>query len=596
MTSISLNGTWGFLIDPYNRGLNWGQYHQPFPERAGDLHRGHADLLLEQVTVPGSWQQVRPEYAWYGGAAFFFKTFPAPAVTPGQRVFLRFGAVSFRARAWLNGREIGSMDHPYLPWEMEITDDLRADNSLVVRVEGAPRADDTFPIPGWRCFPGLLRAVELHITGRERVAQIFVDPELRLDRGQGRLRVRIERDSPTLPETRARWQIGDCQGEVVLPAGVPRKTWRTPWQPVAFWRPGSPALYSFALELGGDRYERAVGFREFRVQGDRFTLNGEPIWLRGVSRHELHPTFGMTANAAWIKQDFDLIAELGCNAVRLAHYPHDEAVLDECDRRGLLAWVEIPVYWEADFTNRAVCQRMLSQTEALVRRDYHHPSVVIWSVANEVRSDRPAALRALEAARQRVRRYDPVRPVTFASHPLNPDKNLALAIVDFCAANIYRGWYEANLSRLADDLDALRQATRKPVILSEFGAGANAGQHGGPADRWTEEYQAEVVRRNLRIARSHAAGCFVWLLHDFNDPSRVHSRITRGFLNNKGLVTEDRRRRKLAFQTVREIFRAWREQDRENPLTHENPSSGGSRLRGPGPERPPAQRGGQPPH
>ena len=160
----------------------------------------------------------------------------------------------------------------------------------------------------------------------------------------------------------------------------------------------------------------------------------------------------------------------------------------------------------------------------------------------------------------RVRRYDRRRPVTFASWPRNPRKNLGTRVVDFCSLNMYRGWYTPHIAGLAKDLQRLRRATGKPIVLSEFGAGAVAGRRGSRRARWTEDYQADVLARNLAIARRHSAGCFIWLLHDFLDPSRVHSRITGGFINNKGLVTEDRTVRKLAFGVVRKFFAEGRKQ------------------------------------
>lgn len=571
--SVSLNGPWEFIIDPANRGLTWGRYHQPDPAGAGDLHRRFEDLMLEEVPVPGSWQLYREAYRWYDGTAFFFKQFRAPECPSGARVWLKFHAVSFRARAWLNGVEIGAIDHPFLPWTMDVTTALRAENLLVVRVEGASGPDDTIPVIGWRQYAGLIRPVELIVTGATAWDEVYADPELDLAAVRGRLRLRLKRQGDLQAAARLVWRLGERSGDIQLKPGQAKWSGHLPWQPVVFWSPESPRLYPLRLELQSadgailDVWEKPIGFRSFRWDHRQLFLNGSPIFLRGISRHDQSVSGGMTLTDQEINRDMDLIQELGCNAVRIAHYPQDERVLDECDRRGLLAWVEAPVYWEADWSRPIVKRRMLAQMADLLRRDYHHPAVVIWSVANEIHSDNPRALAALKAAHTLVRRIDPMRPTTFATWPKDPNNNGGLQVVDVCALNRYRGWYDPDVPKLADDLRGIREAADKPVILSEFGAGAVAGMHGADDAVWTEEYQARVLGECLEIARRESSGCLIWLLHDFLDPSRVYSKITDGFLNNKGLVTIDRNTRKIAFETVRRYFTRWAQEDDAQSIT-----------------------------
>jgi len=567
LREISLNGRWGFVIDPFNRGIWPNKYHERYPEGAGDLYSDFRDLLVEEVPVPGCWQLYRKEYKWYDRTAFYFKIFERPALEDGQRAWLHFGGVSFRAQVWLNGKSVGIIDCPYLPWDADITSFLETENFLVVRVEGAPTADDTIPVFGWRNFAGLLRPVAIRVTGRQRLNRILVDSELRLKEGLGRMRLRVTRTAVDAELSRANlsWTVRRgsavwARGEAMLRARSTSWSGFTPWRHVDLWEPGHPNLYRLTLELRSqagdllDREERQIGFRQFRIRGRRFFINGKRVWLRGINRHHLRPRTGMIFSRQALRSDFDLIQELGCNAVRLPHMPNDETVLDECDRRGLLTWVEVPAFWNADFARPEVRRRLVSQVEGMVVRDYCHPAVVIWSVANEVASDRPETLRAISQAVRRLRRYDNERPVTFASLGFEPDKNLAMQVVDICSLNRYRGWYTPDVKKLVDELRAYARVMHKPIVLSETGAGAVAGKHGPPNERWTEEYQARVMEEILHIAYRHAQGCFIWLLADFEDPSRVHSRIARGFVNNKGLVSEDLKHRKMAFEVVKRLF------------------------------------------
>lgn len=576
LDSISLNGSWGFVIDPNNRGTTWCKYQDEFPKGAGDLHKGYVNLLMDKVPVPGSWQLYADKYQWYDGTAFFFRKFRMDPVAPGQRVFLRFEGISFRARAWLNGVEIGNMEYPYLPWEMEVTDQLKTSNLLVVRIEASPAADDTIPIFGWRNYAGILRSVNLLITGPARLGAVLIDSELKLEESRGNLNVRFEVDSGKhlQPGLQVRWKLSGLgvHLEGVSHAGKAVKGWhrvKTPFEKVNFWSPEQPALYDFELSLFDskgklqDAYKCATGFRKFEARGaEGFFLNGKPIWLRGISRQNMHEKFGMTLNKKWLKEDMDLVQELNCNALRPAHLTADAEVLDECDRRGILAWSEIPVYWNAELQRPNVLRKMLEQIEAMLRRDYNHPSVFMWSVANEIRSELPEGLKALQASRRLVRKLDPKRLVTFASWPRDPEKNLGLRSIDFCSMNLYRGWYQRNTGMLRADLENIRKyAPQLPVVLSEFGAGAVAGRHGSPQTTWTEEFQRRVIRDNLKTVRELGHGCFLWLLNDYLDPSRVHSKITSGFINNKGIVSADRKHKKLAFTLVRDTFARWKKED-----------------------------------
>jgi beta-glucuronidase len=578
LRTISLDGKWGFAIDPQNRGLDWCQYQirnpkNPYPEGAGDLHECYEDLLLDEVDVPGCWQLYKPEYKWYQGTAFFIRTFKRPQLTAKERVFIHFEGVSFRARIWLNGNELEVADVPYLPLMAEITDLLEDDNYLCLRIEGDSRTDDTLPQFGWMNYAGIIRPASLLITGSKRMEQVLIDPELDLNKCEGRLKIRIASDIGFSAGEKIIWNLqghGLCiEKEIDIDGNGTDREFSTPFTAVDFWSPDNPALYHVSIKWISkdgnelDVYEKNVGFREFVAENGKFILNGKEIFLRGISRHNIHPDYGMTVPLEEIRRDIEQIVELGCNAVRLPHYPQDTKVLDECDRQGLLTWVEIPVYWDAPLENRVTRQRMLTQLELMVRRDYNHPSVAIWSMANEIHSDRAETLACFRKARKLIRSFDQQRPVTFASWPRDADANLGLKMVDMCCLNRYRGWYDPDCGKIAEELDEVHKVyPDKPMFLSEFGAGAQPGCHDPEKSKGSEEYQAMLLADILNIARKHACGACIWVFADFADPSRVLMKMSNGFINNKGLLSEDRKHRKLAFETVKQIYNNWKKEDK----------------------------------
>jgi beta-glucuronidase len=335
------------------------------------------------------------------------------------------------------------------------------------------------------------------------------------------------------------------------------------------WQPGSPELYNLKFKLVdsngkiSDTYEKAIGFRTFVVKGDDFLINDKPVFIRSISRHNIHPDYGMTLPREAICKDLDLALELDCNSIRLPLYPQDTAVLEECDKRGLMTWVEIPVYWDAPLENLKTQQRMHDQMETMMRRDYNHPSVCIWSMANEIDSDQPAVIDCFQKVRDMFSSYEQVRPLTFASWPKDAETNLGMKMVDMSCLNRYRGWYNSSdVHLLAGELDEIKKLyPEHPVFLSEFGAGATAGFHSDTDEIWSEEYQTKTLTEIMNIARKHAKGCSIWVLFDFADPSRVSVKMTNGFYNNKGIITEDRKTKKISFEAVKKLYHAWREED-----------------------------------
>ena len=295
------------------------------------------------------------------------------------------------------------------------------------------------------------------------------------------------------------------------------------------------------------------------MDGDRLLLNGQPVYLKGFGRHEDFPVVGRGYLPALIVKDYALMDWLGANSFRTSHYPYSEQMLDLADRLGFLVIDETPavgLYFREDGLEKrsALCQQFVRE---MVARDKNHPSVMMWSLANEPHSTPPHARPFFEGLYRETKALDPTRPVTLVSF-LGAGEQ-AFEFCDVVCLNRYLGWYsqggnlDEGLELLSAELDALHEKFRKPVLLAEFGADAIPGQHAQPPEMFSEEYQAELVVRYIELLhqKPYVVGEHIWNLCDF----KTSQGITRvGALNHKGVFTRDRRP-KLAAHRIRTLWR-----------------------------------------
>ncbi len=324
------------------------------------------------------------------------------------------------------------------------------------------------------------------------------------------------------------------------------------------WTPESPKLYKIAIRAGGDSIDELMGFRTIETRGTEILLNGKPIFLRGISIHAEAP---YRTGRAYSDKDAETLLgwakELGCNYVRLAHYPHDETMLRAADRMGLLVWSENPVYWALQFDNPKVLAKAEQQLDEEINTSRNHAAIILWSMANET-PNTPARTQFIETLATRARGLDPTRLITAAllvraqGNTKIVDDPLGQAL-DVIGVNEYIGWYEAH-PETADVTD-WQIAYQKPLIVSEFGADAKAGLHGGENERWTEEYQANVYRHQLPMLNKipQLRGMSPWVLMDFRSPNRPLVGIQDEF-NRKGLIS-DQGQKKQAFSVLQKAYK-----------------------------------------
>src|SRR5262249_39627626 len=317
-------------------------------------------------------------------------------------------------------------------------------------------------------------------------------------------------------------------------------------------------LYQVMLKTENDQVEDWIGFRSIEVRGSEIVLNGRPIFLRGVCIHEEAPFRG---GRAFSKDDaltlLGWAKELGCNFVRLAHYPHNEQMIREADRLGLMVWSEIPVYWTIQWENPGTLANAQNQLSEMIARDRNRAAVIIWSMANETPVG-PARLQFLKTLIDQTRKTDSTRLVSAAMERHYADEKTQRIddplgqYVDVFGCNEYVGWYDG----LPEKADGLQWKTtyQKPLIMSEFGAEAPYGNHGPPSRRWTEEFQENAYEHQVRMLKkiSFLRGTCPWILMDFRSPRRPLPGI-QDFYNRKGLLS-DRGEKKKAFYVMQKYY------------------------------------------
>jgi beta-glucuronidase len=565
--AVSLDGKWRTIVDPYENGYydyrlqpsKDGYFKNAKPKSPGELIEYDFDSS-PTLDVPGDWNSQRPDLFFYEGTVWYKRSFDYP-VQPGRRLFLYFGAANYESLVYLNGEKLGAHTGGFTPFAFEVTGKVRPkDNFVVVKVDNK-RHRDAVPTVNtdWWNYGVLTRGVSLVEVPETYVQDYFV--QLRkgsADTIAGWVRLSgpraAQRVSVSIPEAGASVTVTtDANGYAAIQ--FPAK--------LTLWSPDTPKLYDVAIAAETDTVHDSIGFRTIQTRGTEILLNGRPVFLRGVSVHEEAP---FRAGRAFSVEDARTLLgwarDMGCNFVRLAHYPHNENMLREADRMGMLVWSESPVYWTIDWENPATFANASNQVHESVARDKNRASIILWSVANEtpVSAPRTAFLTKLV---DQIRAEDPTRLLTAAMEHHSEGATAAAnpvvlndplgAAVDVLGCNEYLGWYDGMPDKA--DRTTWKIAYDKPLVMSEFGADALYGLHGDPGAKFTEEYQESVFRHQVAMLSRIPTlrGTTPWVLMDFRSPRRSLPGIQDWF-NRKGLVSL-KGEKKRAFYVMQEFYR-----------------------------------------
>ncbi len=564
--TLSLNGRWNYIVDVQEEGYydyrmnptRWGFFRNQKPQRPEELIEYDFDKA-PTMNVPGDWNTQDEKLFFYEGTVWLKRSFDFHPQAD-KRAILYFGAVNYDAHVYVNGQKAGHHVGGFTPFNFDVTRLLReGENVVIVKVDNKRHAEDVpTQIFDWWNYGGITRDVLLL-----SVSPTYVENyKFTLDKAIGKIglrtvafRVKLNEAEAgkvvvlRIPELKVSKQITtEADGTASLALNIKK---------LQLWSPESPKLYDVEILLDNDTLKDKVGFRTIETRGKQLILNGQPIFLKGISIHEEKPNGGGRANCtedahtllSWAK-------ELGCNFVRLAHYPHNEYAVREAERMGILMWSEIPVYWTIAWTNAETYKNAERQLTDMISRDQNRANVIIWSIANETphSAERDQFLSRLA---QHARSLDDTRlismamEVTSASNYHNKLQDNMNQYVDVVSFNQYIGWYR-------DVNDAPKMTWEipynKPVIISEFGGGAKYGLHGAKNQRWTEEFQENLYRENCAMLDKidGLAGTTPWILKDFRSPRRVLNGI-QDYYNRKGLFS-DKGEKKKAFYVLKEWY------------------------------------------
>lgn len=506
-----------------------------------------------------------PGFADYRGEGKFTTAFEAEG-----NIRLEFKGVSHTAEVYLDGRLIASHYNAYTIFDVVVKDLKKGTHTLTVKADNRFGEKSALHIPNdYMSYGGVSRPVLVESLEDVYIKQIHVTPHKETDNSwSANVEVtlcNISQNSQQVDVTLEAAGVSFAWNNVDIKAGD-NAVLQTDlhFTDVKEWSENTPNLYlvTASLSKGGRVFDDLIdrfGFREIKVSGKDILMNDRPLRIKGVCRHEDHPQFGCALPPAAIEYDLQLIRDLGANSVRTAHYPNDEVFLDLCDEMGILVWEENHA--------RGLTEEMMRnpnferQAEQVIREmipaHYNHPSIYIWGILNECASDTEYGRECYRRQFELIRELDSSRPCSFASCKFKTD--ISFGLPDVVSYNIYPLWYhDTPVSEYLNDLYTWVQeeteGAGKPFLITEIGAGGLYGYRNPQHSKWTEEYQAMALEKQIRgvLGYKDCVGVYIWQFCDIRISDEWFYGRPRT-MNNKGIVDEYRRR-KLCYDVVKRLY------------------------------------------
>ena len=525
------------------------------------------DLSGQTVTLnlPHTWNNIDGQDGgndYKRGSCTYALTFPAPAFDADkQEVWLEFDGVNSSAKVTLNDSDVCTHEGGYSTFRADVTALLKAENALTVVADNSvndtvypQKADFTF-------YGGIYRGVRLLVVDKAHFALDFlgstgirVTPTPEGEGAKVRVQSRVTMGDVAITLMDAEGNtvaIGEGADCTITMAKAHR------WHGI-----DDPYLYTCRAQVKvdgvvTDEIDIPFGVRSFRVDPKiGFILNDKPFPLHGVSRHQDRKGLGNAITREMHEEDMALIAEMGCNTVRLAHYQHDQYFYDLCDKYGMVVWAEIPYISEHMPNGRA---NTISQMQELIEQNYNHACIVCWGVSNEITistKDKKDMLDNHHVLNDLVHQADPTRFTTLACYAMCGPFNPVAHITDVVSWNLYLGWYVPGMF-LNDLWIGFWHLCfpKRSLGYSEYGAEGMPNLHSSHPRRndHTEEYQAKYHEFMLKCFQRHPYmwANHVWNMFDFAADARDQG--GEPGMNHKGLVTFDRKIKKDSFY----LYKAW---------------------------------------
>ncbi len=567
---ISLNGAWRFKVDSNNRGMK---------ERWSNVSwiMKHYNSLNE-MGLPNNWNII-PTLDKYEGIVWFFLKLDFKEdiidLIDKNEVFIQFMAVNYHTHLWINGVDCGIHEGNFIPFKFRVRSGIlraKEDNYIALYVENF-RRKNRIPTKSrdWFNWGGVYRDINFLLLKKNRINWAGVRTKI-YNRSETEIQVNFKLNFISSLEIKD-WEI---QWELFLVGNVSSKNKHTAspiiknsakfipiisrkMQSFSFkvkdprlWSVKDPNLYLLKLYFPKTSipYEIRFGIREIKFLGSKLLLNGKEIFLKGINLHEELVPNGRVIPKENQLNDVLNIKTLGFNALRTGHYPHDESIYDICDEEGLIVLEEIPVYWGINFSNSEVLKLALYLLRTMVYRDFNHPSIIMWSVGNEIQLSNKACRYFIRELLKYARELDDSRLITCVLEvwmSLIASKDI-IREFDVLCINQYIGWYYFSVNNLNIFLDCLNMLHRKPIFVTEFGAGAQYGYHDYSElpRKYTEERQVSIVEHSIKVMNSkqYIKGWFIWIYRDFRSHMRLN-KYQKGY-NRKGIVDQSNNPKMIA--------------------------------------------------
>ena len=508
------------------------------------------ELSGEDIICPSCWNN-KLGYYHYEGVFWYQKRFRT------EKQFYRIicHAVSGYSKVYIDG--VMKCEHygGFTPFKFDM--DLSfGEHVITIMTDNTHNDINTIPLSrvDWFHYGGIFKSVEIQALESSYINNFKLDYQLSEDLSSAEITLTAD-------------VFGDERLEVFLDNKLidslsPPYNLKTALTDITLWDTENPKLYELRLKLSDkDDIIEKIGFRRIEIKDGKLQLNNKELVLKGVNRHEEHPDFGFSVPEKLMEKDIDIIKDLGCNTVRGSHYPNSEAFLDFCDLNGILFWEEIPMwqYSKECMSDELMISRGLTMHKEMIERDYHHPSIIIWGLHNEVDTDTKECYELTKRFYNLIKDYDDSRLITYASYRSFTD--ICMEFADFFSINRYIGWYGGEMSEWENYLEELFSwldntgNKGKPVVISEFGAGGIYGERSFEMQKWSEDFQAYYLDTVLPVFKKYnrIIGTYVWQFCDIRTAKEMELIRPRSF-NNKGILNEYRKP-KLAYNIVKKHYK-----------------------------------------